>query len=119
MNNNKYSIRYKNGKVEEVSMDEFYKIALYSSLTPTFTFSSTTTNEDNSKDLIPVKIIFNDRTTICYFSDNTKVTSTCGENEEFNKEVGVMSCIMKKIFNSRSSFLRLVESGYVQPVKKV
>jgi len=81
------------------------------------------TYSDNYKpfkkeDLIPVKIIYNDKSTVCYFKDGSKEVVHCAEGEEFVKEVGVMSCIMKKLFNTRNDFKRLVNAGYVQPEKK-
>jgi len=69
-------------------------------------------------DFIPVKIIYNGTTTVCYFKDGSKEIVHCAEDEQFVKEVGVMSCIMKKLFNSRNEFKRLVDSGYVQPQPK-
>lgn len=71
------------------------------------------------KYLTPIKIIYNDKSTICYFKDGSKEIVHCAEGEQFIKEVGVMSCIMKKLFNSRNEFKRLVESGYEQPKKTV
>lgn len=64
------------------------------------------------EDFIPVKIIYNCPATICYFKDGTKEVVKCAEDEDFIKEVGVMACIMKKIFKSRHQFVKLVESGY-------
>jgi len=72
-------------------------------------------NPFESKDLIPTKIIYNNKTTICYFGDNTKEVVRCADGEDFDKEVGVMSCIMKRLFKSRNEFKRLVDGGYVQP----
>jgi hypothetical protein len=66
-------------------------------------------------DFIPTKIIYNGTTTVCYFKDGSKEMVHCAEDEQFVKEVGVMSCIMKKLFDSRNEFKRLVNSGYVQP----
>ena len=72
----------------------------------------------NKDYLIPTKIIYNDKTTVCYFKDSSKEVVHCAEGEEFVKEVGVMSCIMKKLFNTRNDFKRLVNARYVQPEKK-
>ncbi len=69
------------------------------------------------EDLIPTKIIYNNTTTICYFKDGSKEVVHCAEGEVFVKEVGVMSCIMKKLFKTRNDFKRLVNSGYMQPIK--
>lgn len=70
------------------------------------------------KYLTPTKIIYNDKTTVCYFKDGSKEVVHCAEGEEFVKEVGVMSCIMKKLFSTRNEFKRLVNSGYTQPTEK-
>jgi hypothetical protein len=72
----------------------------------------------NKDSLIPTKIIYNNKTTVCYFKDGSKEVVHCAEDEQFVKEVGVMSCIMKKLFSSRNDFKRLVNSGYVQPLPK-
>lgn len=85
---------------------------------PVFTTSAEGTPRKYLRsDFIPVKIIYNDTTTVCYFKDGSKETVHCAEDEQFVKEVGVMSCIMKKLFNSRNDFKRLVNAGYVQPKK--
>jgi hypothetical protein len=82
-------------------------------------FATTSGKKIVNKDyLIPTKIIYNDKTTVCYFKDGSKETVHCAEDEQFVKEVGVMSCIMKKLFDSRNEFKRLVDSGYVQPQPK-
>jgi hypothetical protein len=66
----------------------------------------------DKEQFIPVKIIYNCPATICFFSDGTKEMVKCTSDEEFIKEVGVMSCIMKKIFKSRNAFKKLVKTGY-------
>jgi hypothetical protein len=71
----------------------------------------------NRYNFIPVRIIYNNPTTICYFQDGSKEVVCCSKDEPYVKEVGVMSCIMKKIFMNRNQFKRLVDSGYVQPSK--
>jgi hypothetical protein len=64
------------------------------------------------KDFIPTKIIYNCPATICYFPDGEKEVVKCASDEEYIKEVGVMACIMKKLFKSRNEFKKLVNSGY-------
>jgi hypothetical protein len=83
-------------------------------------YSNPTINkQDNLNNLKPNRIIYNGRTTICYFPDETKVTVTCSDNEQqFEKEFGVMACIVKKLYGTRSEFLRVVEKGYTQPEPK-
>jgi hypothetical protein len=69
----------------------------------------------SSNTLKPSRIIFNNKSTICYFPDGDKVVVTCHEGEAYEKEVGVMACIMKKLYGTRAEFLRTVHNGYVQP----
>lgn len=68
----------------------------------------------------PTKIIYNPPYTICYFGDeknNDKVIVKCSEFDEFKPDFGVMACIMRRIFNKRADFERLVKSGHWQ-IKK-
>ena len=95
--------------------NNMFKSSVYS----VYSLAEATPNKIAKSDLIPVKIIYNDKSTICYFKDGSKEIVHCAEGEQFIKEVGVMSCIMKKLFNSRNGFKRLVESGYEQPKKTV
>lgn len=77
------------------------------------------TKEDKTlEDLIPTKIIYNGKTTIVFFRDGTKEIATCTEEDNYSKEAGVAQCIAKKLFGSRSAFLRAVESGKVQLTKE-
>lgn len=64
--------------------------------------------------LKPTRIIFSDPATICYFPDGDKVVVKCSEGERFVPEYGVMACIIKKIYGTRSQFLKVVEKGYNQ-----
>ena len=63
----------------------------------------------------PVRIIYNNPVTICYFADGTKRTATCRGTDQYNKEFGVSVCVIKKIFRRYSNFLKLLDSGYEQP----
>jgi hypothetical protein len=65
-----------------------------------------------AKQFIPTKIIYCCPATICFFPDGTKTIVKCAEDEEYIKEEGVMACIMKKLFSSRTQFKKLVNSGY-------
>ncbi len=65
--------------------------------------------------LIPERIIFNDKTTICFWEDGTKTVVKCASDENFIPEVGVAECIVKKIFGSRAKFLKTVKKAYWQP----
>lgn len=62
-------------------------------------------------DFIPTKVIYNCPATICFFPDGTKEIVKCAPDEAYVQEIGVMACIMKKIFKSRRQFLKLVASG--------
>jgi len=98
---------------------EMFKMSDFTS----FSWAVSTLGEGSQKkfkkeDLIPTKIIYNNKTTVCYFKDGSKEVVHCAEGEEFVKEVGVMSCIMKKLFSTRNEFKRLVNSGYTQPTEK-
>lgn len=68
------------------------------------------------EEFIPIKIIYNCPATICYFPDGTKVVVICPETEEYSKELGVMHCIIKKIFKVKGegyydTFKRTVDIG--------
>ena len=62
--------------------------------------------------LKPTRVIYNGNTTICYWKDGTKTVVRTSENEPFVKEFGVALAIVKKLYGSRSAFLRDVEDGY-------
>ena len=97
---------------------EIYKMSEYYWPRWVCSFAEGSHKSFKKEDLIPVKIIYNDKSTVCYFKDGSKEVVHCAEGEEFVKEVGVMSCIMKKLFATRNDFKRLVNAGYVQPEKK-
>ena len=56
------------------------------------------------------RIIFNPPATIIIWGDNTKTVVKCAEDDEFNPEIGVAMCYMKKIYGSRHAFSKKVES---------
>ena len=58
------------------------------------------------------------KTTIVLWKDGTKTVVKSSENEEFIPEVGFAEALAKKIYGSRSAFLRVVENAYYQPAKK-
>jgi len=47
------------------------------------------------------KIIYNDRTTIVYWTDGSKSRSTCVVGEIFDEEIGLAVCTMKKLFGKK------------------
>lgn len=55
------------------------------------------------------RIIFNPPATVIIWGDNTKTVVKCAEDDEFNPEVGVAMCYMKKIYGSRHAFSKMVE----------
>jgi len=70
------------------------------------------------ENLIPVRITYSPPATICYFPDGDKVVAMCGKDDVFSKEVGVMVCIMKKLFGSYHSLSELAETGNEQVSKE-
>ena len=77
--------------------------------------------KDNYSSLKPKKVIFNEkeRMTICVWNDNSKTIVRATPDEQMTREHGVSMCIIKKLYNNRSEFLRLVNSArIVNPIKK-
>jgi hypothetical protein len=68
---------------------------------------------------IPKQVIFNGKTTIVLWQDESKTTVHCSEDEPFSEEIGFAEALAKKVFGSRSAFLKIVENAYRQPEKKV
>lgn len=65
----------------------------------------------------PTRIIYNPPYTICYFGEE-KVIVKCSEFDEFKPDFGVMACIMRRLFDTRADFERLVDSGSWQEPKE-
>ena len=55
------------------------------------------------------RIIFNPPATVVFWEDATKTVVKCAEDDEFNPEIGVAMCYMKKIYGSRHAFSKMVE----------
>lgn len=55
------------------------------------------------------RIIFNPPATVIIWEDDTKTVVKCSEDDEFNPEIGVAMCYMKKIYGSRHAFSKMVE----------
>jgi hypothetical protein len=71
------------------------------------------------EDYVPKQVIFNDRTTIVIWKDNSKTVVRCADGEKFSEEIGLAEAIVKKLYGgNRSKFLRLVEGAYRQPEPK-
>lgn len=66
------------------------------------------------KDLAKVKkIIFNPPATIVIWEDRHKEVVKCNRHEEFQPEIGVAMCFIKRIFESRNQFANLVEDAWL------
>lgn len=48
------------------------------------------------------KVIYSGPATIVIWSDNTKTVSTCRNNDVYDREKGLMCCIVKKLYRSES-----------------
>ena len=57
-------------------------------------------------------------TTIVYFTDGTKKIARTEEGVEFDKEIGLLECLGKKLFGNRDGLLKVIESGKVIKRKK-
>ena len=81
--------------------------------------SSYTFSPKYVEDYVPKQVIFNDRTTVVIWKDNSKTVVRCAEGEKFSEEIGLCEAIVKKVYGgNRSKFLRLVEGAYRQPEPK-
>jgi hypothetical protein len=79
--------------------------------------------EDNNEysPLKPKKVIFNEkeRMTICIWDDNSKTIVRATPDEKMTHEHGIAMAIIKKLYNNRGEFLRLVNSAtIVNDIKK-
>lgn len=67
----------------------------------------------------PVRVSFNDQTTIVFFDDGSKQVVTCGVNDVFDMEHGVAMAIAQRLFGSKNQFKKFVrENSTVQPTKR-
>ena len=55
------------------------------------------------------RIIFNPPATVIIWKNDTKTVVKCAEDDEFNPEIGVAMCYIKKIYGSRHAFSKMVE----------
>ena len=58
------------------------------------------------------KVIINPPATIVIWKDGRKEVVKCSKDEDFNAEVGVAMCFMKRIFKSRNQFTKLVDGAW-------
>ena len=70
------------------------------------------------KDLAKVKkIIFSPPATIVIWKDGHKEVVKCNRHEEFQPEVGVAMAFIKRIFESRNQFTKLVDNAWLDYVE--
>ena len=77
--------------------------------------------KDDKKSVVDIKDLVYDienGTTIVYFTDGTKKIARTEEGTEFDKEVGLLECLGKKLFGNRGGLLKVIESGKVIKRKK-
>lgn len=48
------------------------------------------------------KVIYNDKATIVFWSDNTKTVTKCGGDDNYNQEYALMMCVLKKLHSTKS-----------------
>jgi len=106
---------------------EGYKSQLNEMLGKTFSSGLTTDiiyytyqwgNPKYVEDYIPKQVIFNNRTTIVIWKDDSKTIVKAADGEPFVEEIGLAEAVVKKLYGNRSQFLRLVEGAYRQPEPK-
>ena len=54
------------------------------------------------------KVIFNDPATIVYWKDGTKTVVKC-QDEEFDKEKGLLAAIAKKVYGNKGNFNNIIK----------
>ena len=67
-------------------------------------------------ELIPHHVIYSKKSTVVFWPDGTKTIVKCSKDDNYAPEFGVAMAIVKKVFGSRSAFMKVVEAGYTQPV---
>jgi hypothetical protein len=104
--------------------DEYKRIKMNKDIVTGWSFENVPTSwwtfpePKKNINFVPTKIIFNNRTTICFFEDGSKVISKCMDGQEFDAESGVAVCIAKKVVGDHSKLRKLVDKAYHQPDKK-
>jgi hypothetical protein len=82
-------------------------------------FSGCFCSKEYTETYIPKQVIFNGNVTVVIWQDNSKTIVRCSDDEKFSEEVGFAEALAKKVFGSRSAFLKIVENAYRQPENKV
>ena len=60
----------------------------------------------------PRKIVFQGKTTIVFWSDNTKTMVRCGDLDVYDREAAVAFAVAHKLFGSKSKFKKFVSDGF-------
>ena len=72
---------------------------------------------------VPTEVIFNGPATVCIWSDKTKTVVKCMEGDRFDREKGLMLCIMKKMLGDdaekfHTEYKQLMKLCGTTPAKK-
>lgn len=65
-------------------------------------------NKKNEKDFKPLycpdikRVLFRDPATIVFFEDGSKTTAVCGEEDKYDKEVGLSVCMLKRVLGNQA-----------------
>lgn len=54
----------------------------------------------NGKDVYITKVIYNNPATVVFWSDGKKTTCKCQQGDTYNKEIGLMLCVLKRLASS-------------------
>ena len=63
------------------------------------------------------EVIFNNPATIVFWSDGTKTTSVCDNEDTYDTEKGVLLCVLKKLVNSDFAVKTMEDWGRPAPGK--
>jgi hypothetical protein len=67
---------------------------------------------------VPKQVIYNDRTTVVIWQDDSKTVVKASEGEAFIEEVGFLAALAKKVYGERNKYLKFVKKAYRQPLSK-
>lgn len=77
------------------------------------------TSASKPKEYFIEDVIFNDPCTIVFWSDGTKTTVKCGENDTFDKEKGLAMAIIKKIVGNNKGAYNEIFKEYCLEKEKL
>ena len=72
---------------------------------------------DGYKRVYIKEVIFNNPATIVFWSDGTKTTSVCDNEDTYDTEKGVLLCVLKKLVNSDFAVKTMEDWGRPAPGK--